>query len=129
MELIFKQEVYNIIGACYEVYKHLSCGFYEAVYHEALEIEFEARGIPFESEKLLPVYYKGQLLKKHYRADFVCYDNIIVELKALDCMTTEHVSQLLNYLCVSRCPLGLLVNFGHKNKIEWGRYINTKDNI
>ena len=129
MELIFKQEVYDIIGACYEVYKHLSCGFYEAVYHEALEIEFESRGIPFESEKILPIYYKGQLLRKHYRPDFFCYDNIIVELKAVDTITTEHVSQLLNYLHASKSTLGLLVNFGCKDKIEWRRYINTVDNL
>ena len=124
MKLFYKNEVYDIIGACFDVYKELSCGLSEPIYQEALEIEFMLRGIPFEREKELVVYYKGQKLRKRYMADFVCYDGIIVELKALDWITNSEVSQLLNYLHITKCPLGLLVNFGHEGGLEWKRYAN-----
>ena len=124
MSLIYKNEVYDIMGACFDVYKELSCGLSEPIYQEALEIEFKLRGIPFEREKELVVYYKGQKLRKKYIADFVCYDDIIVELKALDNMTSKEVSQLLNYLHITKYPLGLLVNFGHEDELEWRRYVN-----
>ena len=124
MSLIYKNEVYDIIGACFDVYKELSCGLSESIYQEALEIEFNLRGIPFEREKELVVYYKGRKLRKKYVADFVCYDDIIVELKALDNVTSKEVSQLLNYLHITKYPLGLLVNFGHDDNLEWKRYAN-----
>ncbi len=124
MSLIYKNEVYDIIGACFDVYKELSCGLSEPIYQEALEIEFKLRGIPFEREKELVVYYKGHKLRKKYIADFVCYDDIIVELKALDNVTSKEVSQLLNYLHITKYPLGLLVNFGHEENLEWKRYAN-----
>ena len=124
MSLIYKNEVYDIVGACFDVYKELSCGLSEPIYQEALEIEFNLRGIPFEREKELVVYYKGQKLRKKYIADFVCYDDIIVELKALDNVTSKEVSQLLNYLHITKYPLGLLVNFGHEDNLEWKRYAN-----
>ena len=124
MSLIYKNEVYDIMGACFDVYKELSCGLSEPIYQEALEIEFKLRGIPFEREKELVVYYKGQKLRKKYIADFVCYDDIIVELKALDNVTSKEVSQLLNYLHITKYPLGLLVNFGHEDELEWKRYVN-----
>ena len=124
MSLIYKNEVYDIIGACCDVYKELSCGLSEPIYQEALEIEFNLRGIPFEREKELVVYYKGRKLRKKYVADFVCYDDIIVELKALDNVTSKEVSQLLNYLHITKYPLGLLVNFGHEDNLEWKRYAN-----
>ena len=124
MNLIYKNEVYDIIGACFDVYKELSCGLSEPIYQEALEIEFNLRGIPFEREKELVVYYKGRKLRKKYVADFVCYDDIIVELKALDNVTSKEVSQLLNYLHITKYPLGLLVNFGHEDNLEWKRYAN-----
>ena len=124
MSLIYKNEVYDIIGACFDVYKELSCGLSEPIYQEALEIEFNLRGIPFEREKELVVYYKGRKLRKKYIADFVCYDDIIVELKALDNVTSKEVSQLLNYLHITKYPLGLLVNFGHEDNLEWKRYAN-----
>jgi GxxExxY protein len=124
MSLIYKNEVYDIVGACFDVYKELSCGLSEPIYQEALEIEFKLRGIPFEREKELVVYYKGQKLRKKYVADFVCYDDIIVELKALDNVTSKEVSQLLNYLHITKYPLGLLVNFGHEDNLEWKRYAN-----
>ena len=112
------------MGACFDVYKELSCGLSEPIYQESLEIEFKLRGIPFEREKELVVYYKGQKLRKKYIADFVCYDDIIVELKALDNVTSKEVSQLLNYLHITKYPLGLLVNFGHEDELEWKRYVN-----
>ena len=124
MSLIYKNEVYDIIGACFDVYKELSCGLSEPIYQEALEIEFNLRGIPFEREKELVVYYKGRKLRKKYVADFVCYDDIIVELKALDNVTSKEVSQLLNYLHITKYPLGLLVNFRHEDNLEWKRYAN-----
>lgn len=110
--VIHSQESYDIIGACMEVHNYLGCGFLEAVYQEALAIEFNIRNIPFEQEKRLTIDYKGQTLKKEYVPDFVCYGKIIVELKALSILTSEHLAQVLNYLKVTDYKLGLLVNFG-----------------
>ena len=124
MKLIYENEVYTIIGACYEVYNELHCGLSEAIYQEALEREFLYRGVPYMREVPLDVYYKGEKLRKRYIADFVCYDDIIVELKAVDLLTKDHVSQVLNYLHITKYPLGLLINFGHKIKLEWNRYVN-----
>jgi GxxExxY protein len=112
MELIYKEEVYRIIGAAMEVHGELGCGFLEAVYQEALEIEFQIQQIPFRREVKLEIYYKEQLLKKYYEADFICFNNIIVELKALSTLTSEHEAQLLNYLKATNMKLGILINFG-----------------
>jgi GxxExxY protein len=117
MDLIYKEDVYEIIGAAMEVHKDLGSGFLEAVYHEALAVEFLDRGIPFEQEKSIPIYYKKVLLKKNYKADFVCYDKIIIELKALSALNSEHEAQLLNYLKATRFKVGLLINFGQKSLI------------
>ena len=111
----FQKETYEIIGACLEVHKILGCGFLEAVYQEALEIEFKRRGIPYEREKELPINYKGVELKKKYYPDFVCYNEIIVELKALSQLTGEHLSQVLNYLKATPFELGFIFNFGEKS--------------
>ena len=111
-ELLYKEEVYQIIGCAMEVHRALGCGFFEAVYQEALEIEFSSRGIPNVREKELNILYKGQCLKKSYIADFVCFDKIIVELKALNELQDMHYAQLLNYLKASGYRLGLLLNFG-----------------
>lgn len=110
--IIYKIESYEIIGACMEVHKTLGCGFLEAVYQEALAIEFTKREIPFQQEKRLSIQYKDHLLKKEYVADFVCYDKIILELKALSKLQSEHLSQILNYLKITQFELGLLINFG-----------------
>jgi GxxExxY protein len=112
---IFQEESYKIIGACLEVHKELGCGFLEAVYQEALEIEFKKRGIPYEREKELPINYKGVELKKKFYADFFCYDEIIVETKACGELIEEHISQVLNYLNTNNYKLGLLFNFGEKS--------------
>ncbi len=113
--LLYEQESYNIIGAMMEVHKTLGCGFLEAVYQEALALEFERRNIPFEQEKRINISYKGVLLKKYYEADFLCYGKIIIELKALSALTSEHESQLLNYLKATELQLGFLANFGEKS--------------
>jgi GxxExxY protein len=112
MELIYREEVYVIVGAAMEVHKELGCGFLEAVYQEALELEFQLREIPHQREAKLDIYYKDLLLKKHYVADFICFDKIVVELKALSTITSEHESQLLNYLKATDMELGILINFG-----------------
>jgi len=117
MELLYKDEVYNIIGAAMEVHAVLGCGFLEPVYQEALAIEMADRGIPFEQEKLIQIAYKEKVLKKQYQADFVCYDKIILELKALSALTSEHESQLLNYLKATGLKLGILINFGEKSLV------------
>jgi GxxExxY protein len=114
-DIIFKEESYKIIGAAIEVHKELGAGFVEPVYQEALEIEFKIQNIPYYREKNLNIFYKRQKLVKHYLADFVCYENIIVELKALSELSGEHEAQLLNYLKASKMKLGLLINFGSKS--------------
>lgn len=110
--IIYKNESYDIIGACMEVHKNLGCGFLEAVYQEALAIEFNRRKIPFEQEKHLKITYKGTILQKEYIADFICYDQIIIEVKALSKLLPEHLAQTMNYLKITDFKLGLLVNFG-----------------
>ena len=110
--ILFRNESYNIIGAAMEVHRTLGCGFTEPVYQEAFEKELLLQGIPFEREKTFRVFYKGEKLSKHFRADFVCYDKIIVELKALSETNGEHLAQVYNYLKASGLTLGLLINFG-----------------
>ena len=122
MELLYREEVYQIIGAAMEVHKILGAGFLEAVYQEALEKEFMLRNIPYEREKHLKIFYKGQELSKFYVADFVCFDNIIVELKALSALTNDHLAQVLNYLKATGNVIGLLINFGQRS-LEYKRVI------
>ena len=110
--LLFKEESYQIIGAAMEVHRELGCGFVEPIYQEALEKEFILRKIPYEREKELTVNYKGDLLTKTFRADFICYNKIILELKAVKEFSDEHYAQIFNYLRASRMDLGLLINFG-----------------
>jgi len=123
-ELIFKNESYNVIGACMAVHRELGCGFLEAVYQEALEYEFKLRNIPYVREKQLDVLYKGHFLDKKYQVDFICYENIIIELKALQALTSIHDAQLINYLKATKMPLGILINFGQKS-LESKRLINN----
>ncbi len=125
--LIYKEESYKIIGACFEVYKQKGCGFSEPVYHECLKIEFGLQKIPFISEPKLFLEYKGVQLEKFYRPDFVCYNKIIIELKALSNIIDEHRGQTINYLKATKFNLALLVNFGHYPKLEYERFGN-RDN-
>lgn len=112
MALLFEKESYEIRGAALEVHKELGCGFSEKVYQDALEVEFKKRGILYEREKRLIVQYKGVTLAHDFYADFVCYDKIIVELKAVEKLLPIHKSQVINYLKVSGTQVGLLFNFG-----------------
>ncbi len=123
MELLYKEEVFKIVGAAMEVYNELGPGFLEAVYQEALEIEFLRQGIPFVSQKTLPIKYKEQLLQKSYVADFLVYEKIVVELKALDRLTGTEEAQVLNYLKATGQRVGVLLNFGTPKKLEWKRYV------
>lgn len=118
-----KEETYKIIGAAMEVYNVLGPGFLEAVYQEALEIELDERGIPFVSQALVPIFYKTRQLHKEYNADLICYEHIILELKAVDQLTKNFQAQLLNYLKGSRLSVGILINFGHEQDLEWKRMV------
>jgi GxxExxY protein len=114
-EFYFKNETYQLIGVAMEVHNELGPGFLEAVYQEAFEIELIRQNIPYEREKTLNIYYKNEKLKKEYSADFFCFNQIIVELKALNELNSIHESQLLNYLTASKTKVGLLINFGQKS--------------
>jgi GxxExxY protein len=125
MDYLYSDETYKIRGAIYEVYKEIGCGFLEAVYQECLEIEFELQGIPFESQQELDIEYKGRLLEKKYVPDFICYNKIIVEIKAIKELTNENMAQVINYLNASDMELGLLVNFASYPKADIKRLINN----
>jgi GxxExxY protein len=122
-ELLLKDEVYAVVGAAIEVHRELGPGFLEPVYQEALEIELGKQAIPFHAQQALSIQYKGQVLVKQYVPDLVCYDQIIVELKALNRLSGTEESQLLNYLKASGLRVGLLVNFGSQGKLEWKRFV------
>lgn len=122
MEIIYKDEAYAIQGACFEVYKTLGSGFLEAVYQEALAQEFRLQNIPFEEQCELKLQYKNIPLHQTYKPDFICFDKIIVEIKAVSTLAPEHEAQLLNYLKITNMRLGLLVNFGHYPKVEIKRF-------
>lgn len=124
--MIEKEELTGkIINACMEVHNELGNSFLEPVYQEALEEEFKIQSIPYVREKLLPVMYKGKQLKKEYYADFVCYDDIIVELKAVSVFSKPHKAQVLNYLNAANKEIGLLINFG-ETKLKWERLTKFK---
>jgi GxxExxY protein len=116
------QQTFGIIGAAMEVHRELGSGFLEAVYTAALALEFAARGIPFRSEVELPVYYKGNRLGCGYRADFICFENILLEIKALISLTSAHQAQLINYLKATQHHRGLLINFGAPS-LEYKRIV------
>lgn len=113
---------YKIIGAAMEVHRRLGCGFLEGVYQEAFAIELNLREIPFSRELMFPVSYKGQRLSNHYRPDFICFDGVIVEVKALSRLGSVEEAQLINYLKVTRFQTGLLLNFGARS-LEQRRFV------
>ena len=115
VQLKYSDETYQIIGAAMEVHKTIGCGFTEPLYQEAFEQELQLRSIPFQREKSFHVTYKGKELKKEFRPDFVCFNKIIVELKAVDDFADEHFAQVYNYLKATGMSLGLLMNFGKKS--------------
>ena len=125
-DLLFKEEVYTIIGAAIEVHKELGPGFLEAVYEEAMVIESLERRIPCETQVKVPIYYKGKKLNKEYIADYIGYDKIIVEFKCISKLTTKEEAQLLNYLKATKMNVGLLINFGRYGKLEWKRFVRTE---
>lgn len=122
-ELIYREESYKIMGACFEVYKEKGCGFTEPVYQECLQIEFQRQGIPFVAQPLLELEYKGTKLEQFFKPDFVCFGCIVVEMKAVSKLVDEHRAQVLNYLNAMQFRLGLLVNFGHYPKVEYERIV------
>ena len=122
-ELLYADESYKILGACFNVYNEMGCGFLEPVYQECVEIEFESQGIISDSQKALTLNYHSRRLNQTYKPDFICFDKIIVELKSVSNLTDEHRAQVLNYLNASKLRLGLLVNFGHYPKLEYERII------
>lgn len=126
-ELLFKEEVYQIVGAAMVVYNELGWGFLEAVYQEALEIELRERGIPFESQKDLRILYKGKPLKKSYTCDLLCFGTIMVELKTQAKLVNPDRGQLLNYLKSTGLQLGLLFNFGNHEQLEWERWVRSHE--
>lgn len=123
MQIVYEDESYQIMGACFEVYKEKGCGFLEAVYQECLEIEFGLQRIPFTSQVTLALAYKGRPLKQRYEPDFICFERIILEIKAVSQLSQEHRAQVHNYLKATAYKLGLLVNFGHYPKLEYERIV------
>jgi len=124
IDLIYKNESFKVIGACMEVHKELGPGFLEEVYHEALRTEFENQNIPYEIEKELSITFKGKLLNKKYNADFVCFDKMILEIKAAKELTVNQEAQVINYLKATGFKLGLLVNFG-ESRLKYKRLIRS----
>jgi len=124
--LIWKDERYAILGACFAVYKDKGCGFLEPVYHECLEIELDLQGILFLSKPPKTLQYRGRTLVQTFTPDFICYNKIILEIKAVSALVNEHRAQLLNYLNATGCELGLLVNFGHYPGLEYERLVTRQ---
>ncbi|MES2308284.1 MAG: GxxExxY protein [Verrucomicrobiota bacterium] len=120
---LFKEETYQIRGAVFEVYKVMGSGFLEAVYHECLERQFEEVGIAYSSKQLLNLYFKKKPLLQTYQPDFICFNEIIVEIKAVKELMDEHRAQILNYLKATNKKVGLLVNFGHYPKTQIERFV------
>lgn len=127
-DIIFAKESYQIIGACFEVYNQQGFGFTEPVYQECLQIEFEMQKIPFVAQPEIRIYYKDRVLEQFFKPDFICFDKIIVELKAVASLTDAHVSQTLNYLNATNFELALLVNFGEHPKLVHKRIAGRKQN-
>ena len=122
-KLIYSDETYKLIGLCMKVHRELGCGFLEPVYQEAFEMLLKAEGVPYQRERLLPIYFMGQKLTKEYFADFVCYDKIILEFKAVSSLTAAHEAQLMNYLKASKMRMGLLCNFAEASFV-YRRFVN-----
>ena len=122
--IVFKKESFRIMGACFEVYRDKGCGFLEAVYQECLALEFAARSIPFVEKPQLSLRYKGHSLRQTYQPDFMCFDEIVLEIKAVSEIADEHRAQTINYLKATGKQLGILVNFGHYPGLQQERFPN-----
>ena len=121
-ELLYREETHCLIGLCMEIHRELGKGHDEVIYKDALVVELSRAGVPFDREKKYEVAYKGVILPHHYRADFVVWDKVLFEAKAIEKLTDSHVKQVLNYLAASKLRVGLLVNFGC-DSLEWKRVI------
>ncbi len=124
MALVNEQETYKVIGACMKVHKALGCGFLESVYQEALEKELKKQAIPFIRHKKLKILYDGLPLDKFFVADFVCFESLIVEIKAATFLHKSNFDQVINYLKATESEVGLLVNFG-ESSLKWKRFVNS----
>ncbi len=123
MALIYEEETYRILGACFEFYRQMGCGFLESVYHNCLILELKEQGIPFNSKPQIRISYKDQPIEGHFEPDFICFDKIIVELKATASLSDIFRAQVHNYLKATELKVGLLVNFGHHPKFEHDRIV------
>ena len=124
MNILFKDESYQIIGACFEVYNEKGNGFLEAVYQECLGLELDAREVPFREKPRLRLEYKGRPLRQEYEPDFLCFGEILLEIKAVKTLLPEHRAQAVNYLKSTGKPLALLVNFGSFPKLQHERFLH-----
>ncbi len=122
-DLVFKEKCYQLMGACFEVYKQKACGFLESVYQECLAIELEMQSIAFVEQPELSLYYKGRRLQQTFKPDYICFGEIVLEIKAITQLADEHRAQVHNYLKATDLKLGLLVNFGHFPKVQWERIV------
>ncbi len=122
--ILFKEESFKIMGACFEVYKEKGCGFLEGVYQECLAMEFKMKGVPFVEQPCIRLDYKGSPLNHTYEPDFLCYGEIIVELKAVKQLMDDHRAQAINYLKATGMRLALLINFGHYPQLEYERLLH-----
>jgi GxxExxY protein len=120
---IYKDEGYRFMGAAFEVYNEQGFGLGEEICQESLEIELGLRGISFQPKQELQCFYKGRELKKRYLPDLIVFGCLVVELKSVSALAPEHEAQLINYMRITRQPVGYLVNFGHKDTLEWKRFI------
>ena len=122
MELIFKEEVFSIMGAAMDVHRELGSGFLESVYQEALEMELTRRQIPFESQKSIKIHIRRDA-NKEFVADLICYGKILVELKAQESLSGKEEAQVLNYLKATGIKVAVVINFGSHPKLEWKRLV------
>ncbi|MBU0677646.1 MAG: GxxExxY protein [Verrucomicrobia bacterium] len=127
-DVVYREESYSGIGACFEVYKEKGHGFLEPVYYECMKIELTHRQILNCSQSRVPLYYRGQRLKQHYVPDFTCYDKIVLEIKTVEKLADQHRAQVLSYLNATGFQLGLPVNFGHHPRLEYERIVLTNRN-
>ena len=121
--IIYKEESYRVMGACFEVYKEKGPGFVEPVYQECVEIELALQEIPYVAQSVLELAYKGRRLRRTYQPDFICFGKIILEIKAVSKLLNKHRAQVHNYLKATGFRLGLLTNFGHYPQLEWERIV------
>jgi GxxExxY protein len=126
-ELVYREESYKIVGACFEVYNQRGFGFTEPIYQECLEFEFRLQNIPFHAQPEIQLSYKGRRLTQHLKPDFICYERIIVEIKATSSLIEAHKSQVLNYLNATGFELAILVNFGEFPKLRYERVANSRN--